>query len=41
MRVLALETLDEGGGLRRDGAHLAAVLARFGGKRSESVAAIA
>ena len=41
MRVLTLETFDERGGFRRDGALLAAVLARFGNERGESVAAIA
>ena len=40
MRVLALEPLDEGGGFRRDGARLAAILTRLGDKRGESVAAI-
>src|SRR5207249_152227 len=41
MRVLALESFDEGGGFRSDGADLPSVLTRFGGQRGESVAAIA
>ena len=41
MRVLAFEPFDEGGGVRRDGAGLPAILARFGRQRGQSVAAIA
>jgi hypothetical protein len=41
MRVLALEPFDERGQLRRDGAGLAAVLARFGSERFEAAAAVA
>ena len=41
MRVLAFEPFDEGGGFRRDGAGLAAILARLGRQRGQSVAAIA
>src|ERR1700681_2218702 len=40
MWIGALETLDERGGFWCDGALLTAVLARLGGKRRESVAAI-
>ena len=41
MRVLALEPFDEGGGFRRDGAGLSAILTRFGRQRGQAVAAIA
>ena len=41
MRVLAFEPFDEGGGVRRDGAGLPAVLTRFGRQGGESVAAVA
>ena len=41
MRVLALEPFNEGGGFRRHGAGLSAVLTRFGRQRGQSVAAIA
>src|SRR6266849_4412372 len=40
-RVLAFEPFDQRGGFRRDGAHLPAVLPRFGDQRGESVLAIA
>jgi hypothetical protein len=41
MRVLALEPLNEGGGFRRHGTGLSAVLTRFGRQRGQSVAAVA
>ena len=41
MRVLTLEPFDEGGGFRRHGAGLSAVLTRFGRQCGQSVAAIA
>ena len=41
MRVLAFEPFDESGGVRRDGAGLPAVLARFGRQARPAVAAIA
>src|SRR4029450_7765668 len=41
MRVLALETFDEGGQLRGDAAGLAAVLTRFGRERLETAVAVA
>lgn len=41
MGVLAFEPFDESGGCLIDGAQLAAIIARFGGERRESVAAIA
>ena len=40
VRVFAFETLDEGGGFRRDGAELTAVLTGLGGEGGESIAAI-
>src|SRR3990172_615473 len=41
MRVLPLEPFNEGGGFRRDGTGLPAVLTRFGRQRGQAVAAIA
>ena len=41
MRIFALETFDQRGELRGDGARLPAVLARFGGQGFEAAAAIA
>jgi hypothetical protein len=41
MRVLALEPFAEGGGFRRDGTGLPAVLARLGRQRRQTVSAIA
>jgi hypothetical protein len=41
MRVLAFEPFNEGGGFRRHGAGLSAVLTRFGRQRGQAVAAIA
>ncbi len=41
MRVFALEALDQSGQLRSHGAHLAAVLARFGGEGFDAAVAIA
>src|SRR5258706_5075231 len=41
MRVLAFERLNEGGGFRRHGTGLSAVLTRFGRQRGQTVTAIA
>src|SRR5438094_405016 len=41
MRLFALEALDQSGQLRSHGAHLAAVLARFGSKGFEAALAVA